>query len=376
MKKITVILGTRPEAIKLAPVITELKKEKSFSVKVISTGQHREMLNQVLDIFNIKVDVNLNLMKQKQDLFEITSNGLVHLKSALIKIKPDLIIVQGDTTTAFVAALSAYYLNIKIAHVEAGLRSFDIYSPYPEEVNRKFISVISNFNLAPTNLAKNNLLNENTNSKSIYVTGNTVIDALFQIKKRLNKLQIDNELKKYLSFNINRNSTNKFVLVTLHRREKFGKKLVDIIKTLKKVSIENKDINFIYPVHLNPNVKNPVEQYLKNLPNFFLLPPLDYLTFCYLMSKCYFIITDSGGIQEESFVFKKPVLVLRNVTERMEAIQAGYAFLSGENPKNILKDFNYVNKKLNQGFNFFPGKNPFGDGKSAEKIVNILKKKL
>jgi len=374
MKKILVIFGTRPEAIKLAPVIIDLKKKIGKQVLVCSTGQHREMLRQVLDIFSLKIDFDLDLMKNNQDLFDISSNSLNKLKKVYQEILPELVIVQGDTTTAFIASLAAYYLKIKIAHVEAGLRSYNIYSPYPEEANRRFISSIANYNFAPTNDSKNNLLKEGFQRNKIIVTGNTVIDALYLVSKRLikvNKVKFVEKLKLPKEL-----FDKKLVLITLHRREKFGNEFKSLVETIKLLSIDYPEYNFIYPVHLNPNVKIPVEKNLSDLKNVFLLAPLGYLEFNFLMKKCHFIMTDSGGIQEECYFYKKPVMILRDVTERNEAIKAGYAFLLGSNSSKIINKFKDIDKKLKQNFNFFRVPNPFGDGKASQRITRFITKNL
>ncbi|MDP3149543.1 MAG: UDP-N-acetylglucosamine 2-epimerase (non-hydrolyzing) [Ignavibacteria bacterium] len=377
MKKILIVFGTRPEVIKMAPLVAALKKEKSFKTFVCSTGQHKEMLKQVSQIFKIKVDYELDLMKPNQDLFDITVATNSKLKNLLEELQPDVLLVQGDTTTAFVSALSAFYKKIKIGHVEAGLRSNNIYSPYPEEANRKFISVITDFNFVPTKYAKDNLISEGYDAKRIFVTGNTVIDALLQIKKLVDtpRIQIvtQNNLKKIYPTDF---LSKEFVLITMHRREKFGDEFKKVLDAFKELAAKNPKLEFIYPVHLNPNVKIPVEATLKGLTNFHLLPPMDYLSFIYLMEKCKFIMSDSGGVQEECFVFRKPIIVLRDVTERMEAVDAGYAFLVGSNINKIKKTFHSVNTKLSSGHNYFEGKNPYGDGKASEKIVKLLKKHL
>ncbi len=377
MKKIMVLFGTRPEAIKLAPVIKALKKEKQFKTIVCSTGQHREMLNQVLEIFKIKIDYNLDLMKPNQDLFDITANTTNKLKEVLSEQKPDLLIVQGDTSTAFVASLGAYYSKIKVAHVEAGLRSYNIYSPYPEEANRRFISVITDFHWAPTNDAKKNLLSEGINKKSIWVTGNTVIDALLDVKKMLNEKKTSFKIKNYISEILPyRFFEKKFILITLHRREKFGNEFKIVLNTIKEIADKHPELNFLYPVHLNPNVQEPVKAILSNAENIYLIEPQDYLNFIYLMNQCYFILTDSGGIQEEAFVFKKPVIVMRDVTERNEAIKAGYAFLVGSDSIKTKRIFEKINNNLNSEFNYFNTKNPFGDGNASQKILKILQDNL
>jgi len=377
MKKIMVIFGTRPEAIKLAPVIKELKKEKSIKTIVCSTGQHREMLKQVLDLFKLKLDADLDLMKPNQDLYDITINSAAKLKEVLAKHKPDYLIVQGDTSTAFVSALSAYYSKVKVAHVEAGLRSYNIYSPYPEEANRRFISVVTNLHFAPTTDSKQNLLSEGIEPKKIIVTGNTVIDALNEVKALLKDKKYVNKIEKTFTGALPTGFFGKkFVLITMHRREKFGTEFNNVLKTIKELAAKYPEMNFLYPVHLNPNVQKPVNEILQNVKNIYLIKPQDYLNFIYLMSKCHFILTDSGGVQEEGYVFRKPIIVMRDVTERNEAIKAGYAFLTGSNSKKIKEKFIDIDKKLNNGYNYFKGKNPYGDGKASERIVKKLKTEL
>lgn len=377
MKKILVVFGTRPEAIKLAPVIKALKAEKSFEVNVCSTGQHREMLRQVTNLFTIQIDQDLDLMKPNQTLYDITANSLLKIDSIIEGYKPDVLVVQGDTTTAFVAALAAFYKKIKVAHVEAGLRSYDIFHPYPEEANRRFISVISNFNFTPTEESRQNLLKEGFGDNTIYVTGNTVVDALIEIKNKLADPTLSENLKKDLSLKLGKDFEEKeFVLLTLHRREKFGEEMQNLLHSIKELAEKYNHLNFIYPTHLNPNVAKPVKEILGNSENVLLTEPLDYLSFLYLMSKCRFIMSDSGGVQEECFVFSKPIIVLRSVTERNEAIEAGYAFLTGSDKNKLFFNFSEIDAKISSGFNFFPPQNPFGDGKSSERIVNILKREL
>ena len=377
MRKILVVFGTRPEAIKLAPVIKALKAEKTFETIVCSTGQHREMLRQVTDLFDINTDDDLDLMKPNQTLFDITANSLLKMDSVLEKYKPDVVIVQGDTTTAFVSALAAFYKKIKVAHVEAGLRSYDIFHPYPEEANRRFISVISNFNFAPTEESKQNLLKEGFATNTIQVTGNTVVDALLEIKTKLEQpnwiAKIEADLHEKLGQNL---TENEFVLKTLHRREKFGAEMKNLLYTIKELAEKYSHLNFVYPTHLNPNVAKPVNEILGNTKNILLTEPMDYLSFLFLMSKCRFIMSDSGGVQEECFVFSKPIIVMRTVTERNEAIDAGYAFLTGSDREKIFHHFSDIDTKLTSGFNFFPKENPFGDGKSSDRIVEILKRGL
>lgn len=377
MTKILIIFGTRPEAIKLAPVIRALDSDGRFKTIVCSTGQHREMLNQVLNIFKIKLDHDLDLMRNNQNLFDISTYALKRLKDILAQIKPSLLIVQGDTTTAFISALASYYHKIKIAHVEAGLRSFNVFSPYPEEANRRFISVIADLHFAPTIDSKKNLISEGVSEKKIFVTGNTVIDALLEIKKGLinSKINtsINNEIFTYLPDDFFK---KRYVLITMHRREKFGKEFEVVLKTIKKLAQRHKELNFVYPVHLNPNVQKPVKKILESQSNIFLIPPQNYLSFIYLMSKCYFLLSDSGGVQEECYVFKKPIIVLRDVTERNEAIRAGYAFLAGSDARRITFHFEGIYKKLNNNYNFFNVKNPFGDGKASQRIVKVFAKEF
>lgn len=373
MKKILVILGTRPEAIKLAPVIKELKKERVFKTFVCLTGQHKEMVEQVLQIFNLKIDYNLKIMKKNQDLFGVTYRSIIKIKKVLDEINPDLLIVQGDTTTAFAASLSSFYKKIKIAHVEAGLRSFNKFHPFPEEINRKFISVLTDLHFAPTDTAAENLINEGVPESRIFITGNTVIDSVTKaeeiIEKKAKVKVIEKSLSHYLPDNLFK---RKFILITLHRREKFGEEFEKMLLALKEIADET-DYSFVYPVHLNPNVKEPVKKILKGNENFFLLPPLDYLSFTYLMSRCNLIMTDSGGIQEECYIFKKPVIVMREVTERNEAVDAGYAFLTGSEKNLIKQTFYDVDKKIKEGYNFFTTENPFGDGMASKRIVDIIK---
>lgn len=377
MKKFLIIFGTRPEAIKLVPVIKALNSDRRFKTIVCSTGQHREMLRQVLDNFKIKLDYDLDLMKDNQDLFDISSHSLLKLKEVLTTIKPSILIVQGDTTTAFISSLAAYYLKIKVAHVEAGLRSFDIFSPYPEEANRRFISVVSDIHFAPTKDSKENLLAEGISRKKVFVTGNTVIDALLEIKKNLSDSNVNISIRKEFSNHLPQDFfKKKYILITMHRREKFGKEFEVVLNTIKIIAQSQQELNFVYPVHLNPNVQIPVKKLLKNQTNIFLIPPQNYLSFIYLMSKCHFLLSDSGGVQEECYVFRKPIIVLRDVTERNEAIRAGYAFLAGSDPTKITRYFHTIDRRINKRYNFFKTKNPFGDGKASGQILKILAKEL
>jgi UDP-N-acetylglucosamine 2-epimerase (non-hydrolysing) len=373
MKKILIVFGTRPEAIKLAPLISELNKEPQFKVIVCSTGQHKEMLQSVLGTFSIKLDVELNLMKKDQDLFDITSNTILKLNETLKKHQPDLLIVQGDTSTAYISGVAAFYSKIKIAHVEAGLRSYNKFSPFPEEFNRRSISLISDYNFCPTKLNAQNLLSEGIKKETVYITGNTVIDALLIAKDKLNNNALKDNFVKIFGENF---FNKEFILITLHRREKFGKQFIETLDSLAEIAKQYPEFNFVYPVHLNPNVTAPVEKILKKNRSFYLIKPLDYLSFLYLMNKCKFIVTDSGGIQEEAYVFKKLVIVMRDVTERSEAVKAGYSFLVGNDKKKFSNIFSMIIKNLNSGVNYFKSKNPYGDGNASQKISDILKKNL
>ena len=366
-KKVLTIFGTRPEAIKLAPVIKELEKYpeqiKSF---VCVTAQHRSMMDQVLDLFEIVPDFDLNIMTQGQDLYDITSKVIYKLKAIIKEITPDVVLVQGDTTTTFVGSLSSFYSKINVGHVEAGLRTFSKYAPFPEEINRRLTSVIADYHFTPTEKAKNNLIREGID-KNIYVTGNTVIDALLlMVEKVKNKKKED-----WDCFN-NIDLSKKIILVTGHRRENFGKGFLSICNALRELSCRFPNFNFIYPVHLNPNVKRPVHEILDGLKNVILLDPMDYEPFVYLMNLSYMIISDSGGVQEEAPSLGKPVLVTRDTTERPEAVEAGTVKLVGTDKNKIvnetiklLEDKSYYNQ---MAF----AHNPYGDGNAAKRIAEIL----
>lgn len=370
MKKLLLIFGTRPEAIKLAPVIHQLKKKKLFTFKVCITGQHKKLLTQVMKFFEIKSHFNLNVMTKNQSLYQLTNRIMVGVSNVLKKYKPDLVVVHGDTTTTLAASLASYYQKIDVCHIEAGLRTKNIYSPWPEEINRKLTSHLAKFHFAPTLNAKKNLLNENINSELIKVTGNTVLDSLLYTKKKIfsNKI-IKQRLEKKFSFlGLNK----KIILVTGHRRESFGKSFENVLNALKYIALKNKNISIIYPVHLNPNAYKPSKNILKNISNIFLVKPVDYLTFIYLMSRSYIIISDSGGIQEEAPSLGKPVLVTRNTTERIEAIKAGTAKLVGTNKIIIIKNvMNLLNsKKIYKKMS--NNKNPYGNGHASKKIIEFL----
>lgn len=381
MKKVLLVFGTRPEAIKMAPLVKAFEKESSVESKVCVTAQHREMLDQVLEMFEIVPDYDLNLMKPGQDLYDITANVLSGMKSVLEDFKPDVVLVHGDTTTTSSTALAAFYQKIKVGHVEAGLRTHDMYSPWPEEANRQITRVLANYHFAPTTTSKENLLRENKNEKNIIVTGNTVIDALFLA---LDKIEKDESLQTKVIQDIESkfiNSTfkiqnSKFILVTGHRRENHGQGFINICEALKTIAINNPEIDVVYPVHLNPNVQKPVKEILSDTPNVHLIDPLQYESFIYMMNKSYFIITDSGGVQEEAPSLGKPVLVMRDTTERPEALEAGTVKLVGTNKEAIIQE---AQKLLDDKISYekmSKAHNPYGDGKACERIVNFLKEIL
>ena len=368
-KKILFIFGTRPEAIKLAPLISRFKSnESSFDTYVCSTGQHKEMLDQVTDFFEINIDFDLELMTENQSLTSLSSKILSSLDTVINKVKPNYIFVHGDTTTSSFGAIAAFYNQISVGHVEAGLRTFDKYSPFPEEMNRSITGRIADFHFAPTNEAKTNLLNENIDENKVCVTGNTVIDALLYAVEKLNNYK--NEEIEILKKTINRNK--KIILVTGHRRENFGQGFENICNALLEIS-KSKDIEIIYPVHLNPNVIDIVNKYLSNKSNIHLVKPLNYPAFVWLMNKSYIILTDSGGIQEEAPSLGKPVLVMRNNTERPEGVKSGTTILVGTETKQIVKKTNdlLANKELYDSIGQI--KNPYGDGEASAKILNFIK---
>lgn len=371
MKKVLIVFGTRPEAIKMAPLVHELSVSNYFDVKVCVTAQHREMLDQVLKLFKLKPDFDLNIMKAGQTLTDITRAILFGLMSVLQDFKPDLILVHGDTTTTFAASLAAYYEKIKVGHVEAGLRTGNIYSPWPEEANRKLTSVITNYHFAPTPRSRDNLINEGVSKSDIFVTGNTVIDSLFWVRERLEN---DSVLFNEISSRFNYLDTNKkLILVTGHRRENFGDGFERICKALRQIVTNNKNIQVLYPVHLNPNVEEPVNRLLKGLDNIFLIEPQEYLPFCYLMDRASVILTDSGGIQEEAPSIGKPVLVMRETTERPEAVDAGTVRLVGTDIKLIVEQVKLLLIKNSAEYKkMSKAHNPYGDGMASKRIVKYL----
>lgn len=383
MKTVMLVFGTRPEAIKMCPLVKEFQKYPNyFRTIVCVTGQHREMLDQVLQIFEVIPDYDLNIMKQGQDLYDVTSRVLLGLRDVLKQEQPDIVFVHGDTTTSTAAAIAAFYQQIPVAHVEAGLRTHNIYSPWPEEMNRQITSRIAAYNYAPTPLSRQNLLQENVANETITVTGNTVIDALYMV---VNKIKQDQQLGEQLAQNIltagydvNRLSHDKkMVLITGHRRENFGDGFIKMCTAIKDLTQKYPDVDFIYPMHLNPNVRKPIHEVfgeeLNDLGNMFFIEPLEYLNFVYLMEKCTIVLTDSGGIQEEAPGLGKPVLVMRDTTERPEAVDAGTVKLVGTNYQKIVDNVSQLLDDLEYYNTMSKAVNPYGDGKACERIVNQLR---
>jgi UDP-N-acetylglucosamine 2-epimerase (non-hydrolysing) len=373
-KKILLVFGTRPEAIKMAPLVKALQNESSFCTKVCVTAQHREMLDQVLSIFNITPDYDLNLMKAGQDLYDITSGVLLRMKEVLLDFNPDIVLVHGDTTTTFATSLAAFYQKIKVGHVEAGLRTGNIYSPWPEEANRQLTTQIAAYHFAPTLTSKQNLLKEHVHDKSIVVTGNTVIDALFlALDKIKNDKALEKKIRDFIQTQYPLKADRKIILVTGHRRENFGQGFINICESLKKLAQDNPSIDIVYPVHLNPNVQKPVNKILSNTCNVFLIDPLQYEAFIYLMSLSFFIITDSGGVQEEAPRLGKPVLVMRDTTERPEALDAGTVKLVGTEPEKIIKEAQKLLDDKNEYKRMSQAHNPYGNGKACQRIIEFIK---
>jgi UDP-N-acetylglucosamine 2-epimerase (non-hydrolysing) len=368
--KILLVFGTRPEAIKMAPLVDKLKNDHRFDAKVCVTAQHREMLDQVLALFEITPDYDLDIMTPGQSLNEVTANVLLGLKPILQDFKPDTVLVHGDTATTFAASLAAYYEQISVGHIEAGLRTGNIYSPWPEEANRKLTGALTQYHFSPTSTSRNNLLKENISPNNIFVTGNTVIDALLMIK---NKIESNAPIKTVLQ---NKypflSSEQKVILVTGHRRESFGGGFERICESLAKIAKQHPEIEIVYPVHLNPNVQKPVNKLLVGIKNIHLIEPQEYLSFVYLMNRSTIILTDSGGIQEEAPSLGKPVLVMRDTTERPEAVDAGTVKLVGTDVDLIVSSINALlsNEKLYEKMAF--AHNPYGDGKACERIASVL----
>ncbi len=383
MKKIMLVFGTRPEAIKMAPLVKELKKNSDiFQTLVCVTGQHREMLDQVLKIFDITPDYDLNVMKQGQDLYDVTTRVLLGMRDVLKEVHPDVVLVHGDTTTSTAAALAAFYQQIPVGHVEAGLRTHDIYSPWPEEMNRQITGRIATYHFAPTPLSRENLLKENVADKKIIVTGNTVIDALYWVVKKIKTdSALSGKLKKIIAqagYDVNRLiDGRKLVLITGHRRENFGDGFINMCTAIKDLTNKYPDVDFVYPMHLNPNVRKPIHEvfgeHLDNFSNMFFIEPLEYLSFVYLMEKSTIVLTDSGGIQEEAPGLGKPVLVMRDTTERPEAISAGTVKLVGTDYNKIVNNVSILLDDVTAYEKMSKAVNPYGDGCACERIISFIK---
>lgn len=367
--KVLIVFGTRPEAIKMAPVVCELKK--SFDVRVCVTAQHREMLDQVLDLFEIVPEYDLDIMEPGQDLFDITSNVLQGLKKVLLEEKPDLVLVHGDTTTTMAASLAAFYLQMPVGHIEAGLRTHKIYSPFPEEINRQITSRVTAYHFAPTEQARQNLLAEQVSDEKIIVTGNTVIDALLSVVEKARATSFSHELLQQLPF-LAAVQSEEIVLVTGHRRENFGQGFENICHALHDLAMMHPSVQIVYPVHLNPNAREPVQRILGKVDNIHLIEPLDYLPFVKLMDASYLILTDSGGIQEEAPSLGKPVLVMRETTERPEAVEAGTVLLVGADRHKIVQSVNLLLADEKAYMAMSRVHNPYGDGCASERILRTL----
>lgn len=382
MKKIMLVFGTRPEAIKMAPLVKAFQEKKDeFETIVCVTGQHREMLDQVLHLFDIKPDYDLNIMKQGQDLYDITSRVLLGMRDVFKVCQPDILFVHGDTTTSTAAALAGFYQQIPVAHIEAGLRTNDIYSPWPEEMNRQITGRIATYDFSPTQLSRENLLKENVDDKKITVTGNTVIDALHWVTSKIKNDKILNEqlIKdlKVKGYNTQRlNDKKHLVLITGHRRENFGDGFLHICNAIKDLAAMHLDVDFVYPMHLNPNVRKPIHEVfgedLSNLGNIFFIEPLEYLMFVFLMEKADIVLTDSGGIQEEAPGLGKPVLVMRDTTERPEAVEAGTVKLVGTDYQAIIDNVSRLLTDTTEYEKMSKANNPYGDGKACERIINKI----
>ena len=382
MRKVMLVFGTRPEAIKMAPLVKEFQKQpERVETVVCVTGQHREMLDQVLKIFDIKPDYDLNIMKQGQDLYDVTARVLTGMRDVLKEVKPDVVLVHGDTTTSTAAALAAFYQQIPVGHVEAGLRTHNIYSPWPEEMNRLLTGRLATYHFSPTPLSRNNLIKESVDDRNIIITGNTVIDALYWVVDKIkNNKELDNELEDILSkagYDVNRlNNGKKLVLITGHRRENFGDGFINMCTAIKDLTVKYPDLDFVYPMHLNPNVRKPIHEVfgenLSGLKNMFFIEPLEYLSFVYLMEKSSIVLTDSGGIQEEAPGLGKPVLVMRDTTERPEALDAGTVKLVGTDYNKIVNEVSSLIDDKAAYEKMSKAVNPYGDGLACGRIVNAL----
>lgn len=376
MKKILIIFGTRPEAIKLASIILALQKETSMTTKICITAQHRSMLDEVLQTFDIKADYDLDIMEKSQDLFSISANVLSKLKKVIKDFEPHLVLVHGDTTTTFIGALSSFYLKIPICHIEAGLRTYDKYSPFPEEINRELTTKLATYHFAPTKLAAKNLLKDGIKKTHISIVGNSVIDTLKLMRQKIKTTkQLETQIIKKINIPFSLKTT-KFILVTAHRRESFGKDIENIAYALKDIALATSYIHIIYPLHLNPNIQKPMREILGEIDNIHLIQPLDYASFVYLMDSCYMILTDSGGIQEEVTFLHKPTLVLRNNTERKEALKCNTLRLVGTNRNKIVKESIKLLKDKKLYDKMSSSNNPlvFGKGNTAKKIIKFIKK--
>jgi len=379
MITILAVLGTRPEAIKMASVIHAFKDcPDDFGMKVCITAQHRELLDPILDVFGITPDVDLDIMKRSQDLFDITAQVVERMKPVLDRLKPDLVLVQGDTTTTFAAALAAFYRRIDVGHIEAGLRTWNLYSPYPEEANRQMTTRVARHHFAPTPSNRENLLRENIAPDRILVTGNTVIDALVMVLDRIRsdagiEAAIVRTLDEGGYGNVDADPQRRFVLVTGHRRENFGQGFLNICQAIKGIAKTHPEIDIVYPVHLNPNVREPVNRILKDIGNIYLIEPLDYAAFVYLMDRAYFVLTDSGGVQEEAPSLGKPALVMRDTTERPEAVTAGTVKIVGTDAGSIFKQADVLLTDRREYEKMSKAHNPYGDGKAALRIADYIK---
>jgi UDP-N-acetylglucosamine 2-epimerase (non-hydrolysing) len=377
MKKMLIIVGTRPEAIKMTPLIRALgQRPREFQTKVCATAQHREMLDQVLNVFKLKPDFDLDAMHPQQDLFDLSARLMLGLRDTLVEFKPDLVFIQGDTTTSLMAALAAFYLQVPVAHVEAGLRTYNPLAPWPEEMNRQISGRIADIHFAPTENAKRNLINENVPPKHIYVTGNTGIDALFAARQIIQENGLAPSLQRTVTQRLGGRQldfdASKLLLVTGHRRENFGQGFENICRALRSIATNNPEVHIVYPVHLNPNVQKPVRNILEGQDNIHLTEPLDYLPFLFLMEKAHFILTDSGGIQEEAPSLGKPVLVMRQSTERTEALRAGTVQLVGTDPDRIRTESQRLIDDRQYYDRMSKAQNPYGDGTAAQTIVETI----
>ncbi|PQQ67151.1 non-hydrolyzing UDP-N-acetylglucosamine 2-epimerase [Acetivibrio saccincola] len=361
MKKIMVVFGTRPEAIKMCPLVKELKSRDNFETIVCVTGQHREMLDQVLEVFNVVPDYDLSIMKEKQTLFDVAVNILDGMKAVLEEVRPDIVLVHGDTSTTFVTALACFYLQIQVGHVEAGLRTYNIYSPYPEEFNRQAVGIIANYNFAPTEVSKNNLIREGKDPKTIYVTGNTAIDAL--------KTTVREE---YTHEHLEWAADSRLIMITAHRRENLGEPMRNMFRAIKRIIDEKPDIKAIYPIHMNPLVREAANEILGNTDRIRIIEPLEVLDFHNFLARSYLILTDSGGIQEEAPSLGKPVLVMRDTTERPEGIKAGTLKLVGTNEEVIYRNFRLLLEDEAEYEKMSKASNPYGDGFASKRIADIL----